>query len=87
MNTVVNGSDMAVQATLNNINRRFDAMATKVDVEQMRNEEKCLTETLMEKIQQLEGRLFDIEVKTVNPESEVKPQKKVNETITGIVKR
>ena len=63
MNTVVEDSDMAVQAALDNISRRLDTLATKVDVEQMRDEVKCLTKTFMEKLEKLEGRLFDTEVK------------------------
>ena len=84
INTVVEDSDMAVQAALNNISRRLDTLATKVDVEQMRDEVKCLTKTFMEKLEKLEGRLFDTEVKVEKLESEVKSLKKVNETATGI---
>ena len=83
MNTVVEDTDMAVQATLDNISKRLDTMATKVDVEQMRDEVKCLTETYMEKLEKLEGRLFDTEVKAEKLETEVKSLKKVNETATG----
>ena len=83
MNTVVEDTDMAVQATLDNISKRLDTMATKVDVEQMRDEVKCLTETYMEKLEKLEGRLFDTEVKAEKLESEEKSLKKVNETATG----
>ena len=39
MDTVVEGSDMAVQAALDNISRRLDTLATKVDVKQMRDED------------------------------------------------
>ena len=85
VNTVVEDSDMAVQAALNNISRRLDTLATKVDVEQMRDEVKCLTKTFMEKLEKLEGRLFDTEVKAEKLESEVKSLKKVNETATGII--
>ena len=60
MNTVVEDSDMAVQAALDNISRRLD---TKVDVEQMKDEVKCLTKTFMEKLEKLKGRLFDTGVK------------------------
>ena len=87
MNTVVEGSDMAVQAALANISRRLDILETKVDEEQMRDEVKRLTETFMGKVEKLEERLFDIEVKTNKLESEVKSLKKVNETITDIVKQ
>ena len=87
MNTVVEDSDMAVQAALNNISRRLDTLATKVDVEQMRDEVKCLTKAFMEKLEKLEGRLFDTEVKAEKLESEVKSLKKVNETATGIIKQ
>ena len=87
VNTVVEDSDMAVQAALDNISRRLDTLATKVDVEQMRDEVKCLTKTFMEKLEKLEGRLFDTEVKAEKLESKVKSLKKVNETATGIVKQ
>ena len=87
MNTVAEDSDMAVQAALDNISRRLDTLATKVDVEQMRDEVKCLTETFMEKLEKLEGRLFDTEMKAEKLESEVKSLKKVNETATGMIKQ
>ena len=53
----------------------------------MRDEVKRLTETLIEKVEKLEGQLFDTEVKTDKLESEVKSLKKGNETITNIVKQ
>ena len=87
MNTVVEDSDMAVQAALDNISRHLDTLATKVDVEQMWDEVKCLTKTFTEKLEKLEGRLFDTDVKADKLESEVKSLKKVNETATGIIKQ
>ena len=66
INTVVEDSDMAVQAALDNISRRLDTLATKVDVEQTRDEVKYLTKTFMEKLEKLDGRLFDTEVKAKN---------------------
>ena len=78
---------MAVQAALDNISRHLDTLATKVDVEQMWDEVKCLTKTFTEKLEKLEGRLFDTEVKADKLESEVKSLKKVNETATGIIKQ
>ena len=36
MNTLVEDSDMAVQAALDNISRRLDTLATEAGVEQMR---------------------------------------------------
>ena len=86
MNTVVEDSDMAVQTALDNISKRLDTLATKVDVEQMRDEVKCLTKTFMERLEKLEGRLFKTEVKAEKLESEVKSLKKVNETATGMIK-
>ena len=87
INTVVEDSDMAVQTALDNISKRLDTLATKVDVEQMRDEVKCLTKTFMEKFEKLEGRLFETEVKAEKLESEVKSLKKVNETATGMIKQ
>ena len=87
MNTVVEDSDMAVQAALDNISKRLDTLATKVDVEQIKDEVKCLTKTFMEKLEKLEGRLFATEVKADKLESEVKSLKKVNKTATGIIKQ
>ena len=87
MNTVVEDTDMAVQAALDNISKRLDTLATKVDVEQMRDEVRCLTKTFMEKLEKLEGRLFETEVKAEKLESEVKSLKKVNETATGMIKQ
>ena len=43
MNTVVEDSDMAVQAALDSISKRLDTLATKVDDKQMMNEVKCLS--------------------------------------------
>ena len=87
MNTVVEDSDMAVQTALDNMSKRLDTLATKVDVEQMRDEVKCLTKTFMEKLEKLEGRLFETKVKAEKLESEVKSLKKVNETATGMFKQ
>ena len=87
MNTVVEDSDMAVQAALDNISRRLNTLATKVGVEQMRDEVKCLTKTFVEKLEKLEGRLFDTEVKTEKLQSEVKSLKKASETATAIIKQ
>ena len=54
----------------------------------MRDEVKCLTKTFMEKLEKLEGRLFDTEVKAEKLESlEVKSLKKMNETATGMIKQ
>ena len=87
MNTVVEDSDMVVQTALDNISKRLNTLATKVDVEQMWDEVKCLTKTFMEKLEKLEGRLFETEVKAEKLESEVKSLKKVNETATGTIKQ
>ena len=57
MNTVVEDSDMAVQTAIDNISKRFDTLATKVDVEQMRDEVKCLTKTFMEKLENQDRRI------------------------------
>ena len=61
MNSVVEDSDMAVQTALDKISKCLDTLATKVDIEQMRDEVKCLTKTFMEKLEELEGWLFDTE--------------------------
>ena len=48
MNAVLmEGSDMAVQAALDNISRCLDTLATKVDIEQTRDEVKRLAEKFM----------------------------------------
>ena len=39
MKTVAKGSDIAVQAVVDNTSRRLDTPATKVDVKQMRDED------------------------------------------------
>ena len=65
----------------------YQLAVTKVDVEQMRDEVKCLTKIFMEKLEKLEGRLFETEVKAEKLESEVKSLKKVNETATGMIKQ
>ena len=87
---------MVVQVALHNFSRHLDILATKANVQLMRDEVKRLTETLIEKVEKLEGQLFDTEVKTDKLESEVKTDKlesevkslkKGNETITNIVKQ
>ena len=57
MNTVAEDSDMAVQTELHNISKRLDTLATKVDVEQMRDEVKFLTKTFMEKLENQDRRI------------------------------
>lgn len=81
------GSDMAVQAALDNINERLDDLATRADVQQMKAEVKHLTDSFMEKIEKFEGRVFDIEAKTDKLEAEVKSLKKCNENLTNAIKQ
>ena len=54
---------MAVQAALDKISQRLDTLATRTDVDQTKVEVKNLTQTFIEKLEKLEGRLFDIETK------------------------
>ena len=44
----------------------------------LRDEVKCLTKTFMEKLEKLEGRLFDTEMKAEKLESEVSEESERN---------
>ena len=78
---------MVVQAALDKISQRLDTLATRTDVDQIKVEAKNLTQTFIEKLEKLEGRLFDIETKTDKTEAEVKAEKKKTEIITDTVKQ
>ena len=89
LNAVVSedDTDMAVQAALDKISQRLDTLATRTDVDQIKVEVKNLTQTFIEKLEKLEGRLFDIETKTDKTEAEVKAEKKKTEIPTDTVKQ
>lgn len=89
LNAVVSedDTDMAVQAALDKISQRLDTLATRTDVDQIKVEVKNLTQTFFEKLEKLEGRLFDIETKTDKTEAEVKAEKKKTEILTDTVKQ
>ena len=89
LNAVVSEDDtgMAVQAALDKISQRLDTLATRTDVDQIKVEVKNLTQTFIEKLEKLEGRLFDIETKTDKIEAEVKAEKKKTEILTDTVKQ
>ena len=78
---------MAVQAALDKISQRLDTLATRTDVDQIKVEAKNLTQAFIEKLEKLEGRLFDIETKTDKTEAEVKAEKKKTEILTDTVKQ
>ena len=65
LNAVVSEDDthMAVQAALDKISQRLDTLATRTDVDQIKVEVKNLTQTFIEKLEKLEGRLLDTETK------------------------
>ena len=85
LNAVVSedDTDMAVQAALDKISQRLDTLATRTDADQIKVEVKNLTQTFIEKLEKLEGRLFDIETKTDKTEAE----KKKTEILTDTVKQ
>ena len=89
LNAVVSedDTDMAVQAALDKISQRLDILATRTDVDQIKVEVKNLTQTFIEKLEKLEGRLFDTETKTDKIEAEVKAEKKKTEILTDTVKQ
>ena len=89
LNAVVSedDTDMAVQAALDKISQRLDTLATRTNVDQIKMEVKSLTQTFIEKLEKLEGRLFDTETKTDKTEAEVKAEKKKTEILTDTVKQ
>ena len=78
---------MAVQAALDKISQRLDTLATRTDVDQIKVEVKNLTQTFIEKLEKLEGRLLDTETKTDKTEAEVKAEMKKTEILTDTVKQ
>ena len=89
LNAVVSedDTDMAVQAALDKISQRLDTLATRTNADQIKMEVKSLTQTFIEKLEKLEGRLFDTETKTDKTEAEVKAEKKKTEILTDTVKQ
>ena len=75
------------RATLDKISQRLDTLATRTDVDQIKVEVKNLTQTFIEKLEKLEGRLLDTETKTDKTEAEVKAEKKKTEILTDSVKQ
>ena len=72
--------DMAVQMALDTINKHLDSLATRVDMSEMRAKVKQLTDTFMEQIQKLEGRVLDTEARLDKRETELKTDRKKSET-------
>lgn len=62
---------MALQDTLEKINKRLEALATKEDISDIKLEMKNITDSFMEKLGQLEGRVFDIEAKVEKKDSDL----------------
>ena len=89
LNAVVSedDTDKAVQAALDKMSRCLDTLATRTDVDQIKVEVKNLTQTFIEMLEKLEGRLFDTETKTDKTEAEVKAEKKKTEILTDTVKQ
>lgn len=71
--------EMDLQAVLDKIDKRFDTLATKEDLDR-------LTATFMEKIQAVEGRLFEVEAQREKAEEELRQMRKKNETLQNVVK-
>ena len=61
-------------------------MVTKEDIQDIKQEIKELTKTLTERIEQLEGRVFEAETKLEVREEEMKKLRKENETLKNCVK-
>ena len=70
------GADMSAQEILNDINAKLATVATKEDIQNVQQEVKSLTSTFMEKIEKLEGRLFEVEARREQVDKEVASLKK-----------
>ncbi len=62
---------MSVQELLSDMNKRLDNVATKDDISEMKRELQLLTQTFTEKIEKLEGRVFETEAKTEEMEKKI----------------
>ena len=61
--------DMSMQELLSDMNKRLDNVATKDGISEMKRELQLLTQTFTEKIEKLEGRVFETEAKTEEMEN------------------
>ena len=68
--------DMSVQELLSEMNKRLDNVATKDDISEMKRELQLLTQTFTEKIEKLEGRVFETEAKTEEMEEKMDKERK-----------
>jgi hypothetical protein len=82
----VSSDSMSLQDALDNITKRLDALATKDDIGTIRVELKDVTDKFMEKVEQLEGRVFEAEARVDKQEKEIAAMKKKNEEIQGVLR-
>jgi ribosome-binding ATPase YchF (GTP1/OBG family) len=81
---------MAVEAALEKITKRLDALdakiATKEDIATVKDELRDLTNTFMKKVEQLEARVFEVEAKSDKHDKEVAAIKKKNEELQNVMR-
>ena len=77
---------MSVQELLSDMNKQLDNVATKDDISEMKRELQLLTQTFTEKIEKLEGRVFETEAKTEEMEKKKMDKlKKENDSLKNML--
>lgn len=76
-----------LRESLVRIEKRLDTMATKIDVLDVRDEIKNLKETFSHKMEELEGRVFETEVKVDKMQADLQAEKKKSESLREAVKQ
>ena len=77
--------DMSVQELLSDMNKRLDHLATKDDISEMKRELQLLTQTFTDKIEKLDGRVFETEAKTEEMEKKMYKLKKENDSLKNML--
>ena len=72
---------MFVQELLSDMNKRLDNVAKKDDICEMKRELQLLTQTFTDKMEKLEGRVFEMEAKTEEMEKKMDKLKKENDLL------
>lgn len=80
-------SNMALQEALDRINKRLDTLATREDVQKIKDEMKSFTDNAMKKLEELEGRVFEVEARSDKFQTEIAAVKKKNEDLNNRVKQ
>ena len=77
---------MALEAALEKITQRLDALATKDDIVTVRSEIRDLTNSFMKKVEHLEARVFEVEAYVDKHDKEVATIKKKNEELQNVMR-